>query len=105
MTGVQTCALPISQPVDATTAGDVKSYKLSTYTYIYQASYGSPAVDTTTPTIESAKVAADGKSVRLKINGLQEGHVHELHSDGVKSAEGLPLLHQQAYYTLNYLAE
>lgn len=97
--------LTFTQPVDPATAGDVKSYKLSTYTYIYQASYGSPEVDQTTPTIESAAVAADGKSVRLTINGLQEGHVHELHSDGVRSAAGLPLLHKEAYYTLNYLPE
>lgn len=97
--------LTFTHPVDAAAVGDVKSYKLSTYTYIYQASYGSPEVDQTTPTIESATVSADGKSVRLKIDGLQEGHVHELHCDGVKSAEGLPLLHKQAYYTLNYLAE
>ena len=87
------------------TAGDVESYKLTTYTYIYQATYGSPEVDSTTPTIKSATVAADGKSVRLKIDKLQAGHVHELHLDGVKSATGMPLLHPQAYYTLNYLPE
>jgi glucose/arabinose dehydrogenase len=97
--------LTFTQPVDAATAGDVNSYKLSTYTYIYQASYGSPEVDQTTPTIESALVAADHKSVRLKIDKLQEGHIHELHCDGVKSADGLPLLHKQAYYTLNYLPD
>ena len=97
--------LTFTQPVDRAAVGDVKSYKMLTYTYIYQASYGSPEVDATTPTIESAVVAADGKSVRLKINGLQEGHVHELHMEGVKSADGTPLLHKQAYYTLNYLAE
>ncbi|HLQ43986.1 MAG TPA: hypothetical protein VK137_04590, partial [Planctomycetaceae bacterium] len=68
-------------------------------------SYGSPEVDQTTPTIEAATVAADGTSVLLRIDSLQEGHVHELHLDGVTSAEGLPLLHKQAYYTLNYLPE
>jgi hypothetical protein len=41
--------------------------------------------------------------VRLVIDGLQRGHVHELHSNGVRSAAGFPLLHPQAYYTLNYL--
>ena len=97
--------LTFTQPVDAEAAGKAESYKLTTYTYIYQSSYGSPEVDQTTPTIESATVAADGKSVRLKIDKLQEGHVHELHLDGVRSAAALPLLHPQADYTLNSLPE
>ena len=74
------------------TAADPASYKLSTYTYIYQAQYGSPEVDGTTPTITKIEVAADGKSVRLFIDQIQEGHVHELHLDGVRSAAGEPLL-------------
>lgn len=92
--------LTFTEPVDAAASGDVTSYKINTYTYIYQSSYGSPEVDHSDPTIESATVSADGKSVKLKINGLQKGHVHELHAAGVKSATGLPLLHSEAYYTL-----
>ena len=40
-------------------------------------------------------------SVRLVIDGLQEGHIHELVSAGIKSAAGLPLLHKEAYSTLS----
>jgi hypothetical protein len=94
--------LTFTHPVDPKTAGDVKSYKMTTYTYLYRAQYGSPEVDHTTPTIEKAVVALDGKSVRLFVTGLREGHVHELYSDGVRSKAGLPLLHKEAYYTLNY---
>jgi hypothetical protein len=36
---------------------------------------------------------------------LEEGHIHELHMDGIRSSAGLPLLHKQAYYTLNYFAK
>jgi hypothetical protein len=39
----------------------------------------------------------------MKVAGLVRGHVHELHAAGVRSQEGLPLLHQEAYYTLNEL--
>jgi glucose/arabinose dehydrogenase len=92
--------LTFTQPVDPETASKTASYAMTTYTYIFQASYGSPEVDHTQPTIESATVAADGKSVFLKVKGLVEGHVHELHSDGLRSAEKLPLLHPEAYYTL-----
>jgi hypothetical protein len=95
--------LTFTKPVDPKTAADPKSYKLTTYTYIFQADYGSPEVDHTTPTIDRVEVGEDGKSARLYVRGLQEGHVHELHSTGVRSADGLPLLHPQAYYTLNYI--
>ncbi len=95
--------LTFTKSVDPKTAGDVKSYKLGTYTYIYRAQYGSPEVDHTTPTITKVTVGKDKKSVRLYVKGLQIGHVHELHSDGVRSAQGQSLLHPEAYYTLNYI--
>jgi glucose/arabinose dehydrogenase len=94
-----------TQPVDPATAADPKSYKLSTYTYIYQASYGSPEVDGTEPKITKIDVAPDGKKVRLTIDKLQEGHVHELHAEGLRSSSGQPLLHPAAYYTLNYIPD
>lgn len=95
--------LTFTQPFDPKTASDVASYKLSTFTYIYQSAYGSPEVDPTTPNITKITLGPDNKSVRLFIDQLQEGHVHELHLDGVRNAEGQPLLHPAAYYTLNYI--
>jgi hypothetical protein len=59
--------LTFTKPVDPATAADVKSYKMETYCYIYQASYGSPEVDHTKPVIEKAVVSADGKSVHLVV--------------------------------------
>src|SRR5262249_47639980 len=70
--------LTFTQPVDPKAASDVKSYTMKTYTYIYQATYGSPEVDHTTPTIDKVTVAGDGKSARLYVSKLQEGHIHEL---------------------------
>jgi len=95
--------LTFTQPVDPATAGKAESYVLKTFTYIYQAAYGSPEVDPTTPTITKVEVGQDNKSVRLFVDGLQEGHIHDLKADGVRSKERLPLLHPQAYYTLNYI--
>jgi len=74
---------------------------MEAYTYIYQKKYGSPEVDQVTPKITVASIADDGLSIRLKVEPFTLGHVHELHSEGLKSAEGLPLLHSVAYYTLN----
>jgi glucose/arabinose dehydrogenase len=90
-----------TEPVDCGAAGDVNSYTAATYTYIYQSSYGSPKVDQTEPAVTKATVATDGRSVRLVLSALAEGHVHELHLPGVRSAAGKPLLHPIAYYTLN----
>ena len=39
--------------------------------------------------------------MRLRLDRLEIGHVHELHMPGVRSAKGAPLLHDKAYYTLN----
>ncbi len=97
--------LTFTQPIDPASAENLASYKLETFTYIYQASYGSPEVDRTTPTLKRAVVSADKRSVHLILDGLQQGHIHELHAIGLKSASGEPLLHPEAYYTLNYIPD
>jgi glucose/arabinose dehydrogenase len=93
--------LVFTKPVDPETAGKVESYSMKTFTYIFQSSYGSPEVDATTAKITRVIVSPDNKSVRLIVDGLVEGHIHDLAIPGVRSEEGQPLLHPQAYYTLN----
>jgi glucose/arabinose dehydrogenase len=93
--------LTFTEPVDPASAADPSSYSMEAWTYILQSGYGSPEVDQATPVVKSVKVAANGKSVRLVIDGLVRGHVHHLKAPGVKSASGLTLWHPEAYYTLN----
>jgi hypothetical protein len=50
--------------------------------------------------IKSATVSTDRRKVRLVVEGLQIGHVHEMHAAGVKNERGANLLHDAAYYTL-----
>jgi hypothetical protein len=95
--------LTFTKPVDPASAGQVASYQMKTFTYIFQAAYGSPEVDATTPKITKVEVGKDNKSVRLWVDGLQEGHIHDLAASGIRSSEGEALLHPQAYYTLNYI--
>ncbi len=90
-----------TEPVDRATAGNVASYSMREFTYIYRAEYGSPEVDDVIPKITAATVGADGKSVRLTISPLTKGHIHELHLDGVRSTSGGALVHPVGYYTLN----
>jgi len=93
--------LEFTKPVDKNSAESLDSYTMKTYTYIFQGKYGSPRVDDSTPTIKNAKLAKDGKTVRLFVDGMKRGHVHELNSEGVRSKkEGHPLLHDMAYYTV-----
>ncbi len=95
--------LTFTKPIDPATARDPKSYRMETYTYIFQASYGSPVVDATTPSIDRVEVGADGKSVRLHLSKLEEGHIHELSLPGVRSTERPAAAARTAYYTLNYI--
>jgi hypothetical protein len=92
--------LTFTEPVDKNTAGDPAKYRLPTWTYIYRAEYGSPEVDQTTAVIKKAEVSADGKRVHLVVDGMQIGHIHELHMEDLRSAKQLPLLHPVIYYTL-----
>jgi len=93
--------LTFTLPVDPAKAADLASYTMTSYTYIFQAAYGSPEVDQSSPKIVSATVGADNKSVRLVVDGLKAGNIHELTAGGLRSADGLPLLHKEAFYTLN----
>ena len=93
--------LTFTKPIDPESAKD-ESFSMKAYTYLYQKSYGSPEVEKVTPSVSVTSVADDGKSLKLKVTPLTQGHVHELESKGLRSAEeGHGLLHPTAYYTLN----
>ena len=91
--------LTFTHEVDAKTAGD-PSYSMSAYTYIYQSKYGSRVVDKLTPKVIGAEVTGP-KKVRVTVDKLTKGHVHELQAKGVRSLDGKPILHPIGYYTLN----
>jgi glucose/arabinose dehydrogenase len=93
--------LAFTEPVDPGAAGELSQYTMETYTYIYREQYGSPEVDHTKPTLSAVRVSANGREVELDVEGLQIGHVHELRVGAMRSAAGNPLLHREAYYTLN----
>lgn len=94
-----------TKPVDAELASRPDTWQLSTWTHIYRQGYGSPEVDHTTPTVVKAVPGDDGRQVRLHIDGLVQGHVHDFDLQHVRSADGTPLLHPNAYYTLNEIPD
>lgn len=93
--------LVFTSPVSADFAGNPASYSMKSFTYLYSSAYGSDEIEAQPAPITAATVSPDGLSVRLKVDGLRELYVHELHCDGVRSATGEKLDHSDAYYTLN----
>ncbi|MBI4613325.1 MAG: hypothetical protein HY720_06910 [Planctomycetes bacterium] len=97
--------LRFTHPVDRAAAGNPASYKMASFRYNRWETYGSPEVDRKQHRIAAARVSEDGLSVRLVVEGLRPFHVHELRFPGVRDAAGGPLLHAEAYYTLNRVPE
>lgn len=97
--------LTFTRPVDPQTASDTASYAMTSHTYLYHGAYGSDEIKTKTLPITEAKVSEDGLRVRLQVSGLRELYVHEFRADGLRSHDDQPLLHPDAYYTLNRIPQ
>ena len=95
--------LTFTRPLDRESAEAITAYQMRSYTYPYHSNYGGAEIETQQPAIRTASVSPDGLSIRLIVDGLREGYVHELHINGARSATGETLLHDSAYYTLNRL--
>ena len=94
--------LEFTKPVNVTSAKDVASYNIKTFIYEYHHQYGSPVINQGGCTISAIKVSEDNMRVRLVVEGIKEGYIHELDVNGIRSAEeDNPLRHTTGYYTLN----
>ena len=93
--------LTFTKPVDPKTAGEVNSYSMKCWTYNYYGNYGDKPQDEHALKVIKATVGKDHRSVFLIIDGLAPYYIHELRANGVRSQDDLPLLHPEAYYTLN----
>lgn len=95
--------LRFTSPVEAATARDPGSYALETFTHHFYGAYGGPEIEQADQRIKFAMPSADGLSVRLVVDKLVLGHIHELHLPGLRDRDGQRLLHDVAYYTLNQI--
>ena len=93
--------IEFTKMVNRELASKPANYLMKTFTHMYRQGYGSPEVDQTEPQVTRATVSADGLNVRLKVDGLVQGHVHDFYFPEIRSAEDEKLLHTSAYYTLN----
>ena len=90
-----------TEPVNEKTAKDVMSWKIGSFTYMYHHQYGSPVINQGTCPIRAITVSPDRMSVRLVVDSLRLGYIHEIRAEGVRSSSSKPLLHAYGYYTLN----
>ena len=97
--------IEFTHPVDRKTAEDLDSYFSRSYIYKYHPVYGSPTINEEKLNIKGVKVSEDGMKVRIVIDNLRPYYLHEIMVAGVKSKDGLPVLHSTAYYTLNNIPE
>ncbi|MFT6714633.1 MAG: hypothetical protein ACJAVJ_001921 [Planctomycetota bacterium] len=111
--------LNLTQPCDLASVTP-EAFTLKSYTYSFHEAYGSPELDNATLEIASATSSSDGLTVTLVVGSgalvdedgedlgtlpapaLRQGYVHELEAPGLRALDsGHPLLHPDAYYTLN----
>lgn len=97
--------IEFTQPVDEQSARDAASYRISSFTYKYHHNYGSPVINQGSCPIKAIAVSADRLKVRLVVDSLRLGYIHEIKAEGVLSAERNTLLHNFGYYTLNQLPD
>ncbi|WP_146894909.1 plastocyanin/azurin family copper-binding protein [Adhaeribacter aerolatus] len=97
--------IEFTHPVDKATAANPASYKVTGFNYKYHANYGSPVINNAGCPIRGVVVSEDGRKVRLAVDALRLGYIHEITAEGIKSNNGRPLLHNVGYYTLNNLPD
>ena len=97
--------LTFTKPVDPETAGKVESYKMKTFTYIYQADYGSPEVDRHDAEDHQGR-SRQGRQERAALRRRPAGRPHPRPDRRRRPLRGRPAAAciNKAYYTLNYFA-
>ena len=92
-------------PVDAAKLKNAMNYSVNSFTYKYHHEYGSPVIMNRIRKIIGIVPSADGRKVKLVLDSLIEGHIHEISLNGLTSKDQKSLLHNTAYYTMNNIPE
>jgi hypothetical protein len=93
--------ITFTQPVDVASAKNPSNYAVSSFTYQYHHNYGSPVINQGSCPLKAIEVSADRMKVRLVLDSLRAGYIHEIKTEGLLSANRHTLLHPTGYYTLN----
>jgi hypothetical protein len=90
--------LEFTRPVDPALAAEPGTWRMSSYTYELHEEYGSAKMDVRELVTEPSVVGAE--RVRLAVEGLRSGYVHEVRYEALRDADGVAPVHERAYYTL-----
>ena len=96
-------ALTFTRPLDPATVAKPDGLSVKSFTYVYISNYGAPEADQQAEVVTAQKLSADGKTLTVTAPNRARGRVYEFRLDGVKTTTGEPILHPEAYYTLNEL--
>ena len=88
-------------PVNSSKLKDPRNFTVNSFTYKYHHQYGSPIVNNRPRKIIGMIPSADGRKVKLVLDSLIPGYIHEIRVSSLESTEQKSLLHDFAYYTLN----
>lgn len=88
-------------PVDKETAKDAANYEVNGFTYHYHHQYGSEVIQLEKCNLQGIIVSEDGRKVRLVLDNLREGFIHEVKLSNIVSDQKVNLLHSTGYYTMN----
>jgi glucose/arabinose dehydrogenase len=101
--------LTFTQPVESSSASDVKNYKIRSYRYEYKKKDFNEGIDVANQfdvqdeNVTVSKISEDGKKISLQINDLKQGYIYEFTLGEIKSKTGQPLANSLVCYTLNKL--
>jgi mono/diheme cytochrome c family protein len=93
--------IEFNSEIDRTEAAKIGGYTISGYTRAWKGSYATPDSGRHRAKVTGAEVAKDGRSVRLKVNGLREGFVYEVSCGRIGADAKTPLWPATGHYTLH----
>lgn len=96
--------IEFTEPVDIQRAKDAV-YSVTSFTYKYGHKYGSPVINDAERVVKAAEISPDGLRIRLVLDSLKPGYIHEIKAEGIRSKDNFLLMHGVAYYTLNQIPD
>ena len=90
-----------TMPVNLEQGANPSMYDITSFTYKYHNTYGSPAINVHEHVVSGVDISSDGMSVDITLEDMREGYIHEIRLGDMVSSTGLSLLHDYAFYTLN----
>jgi uncharacterized cupredoxin-like copper-binding protein len=97
--------IEFTMPVEANKLKNPMLYSINSFTYMYSHNYGSPIINNRNRKIIGIVPSSDGKKVKLVLDSLIEGYIHEIKVKELVSTNNKSLLHDFAYYTLNNIPD